>query len=253
MGKIWAIADLHLAFSVPEKSMEVFGPAWKDYAQKLKKNWEALVSKEDLVLIPGDISWATHLEEALIDLKWIDTLPGTKLILKGNHDYWWPSPSRLKEALPPTIHYIQNNSFDWGDATFGGVRLWDTEEYNFDEVIEFKENPFAAKKPRIPEEEKRAGDRKIFERDLKRLRLSLDKLNPKASFRVALLHYPPIGADLKESATSLILEEYKIDLCVFGHLHNVREGALPFGTKNGVRYLFVSADYLDFKPVLARS
>lgn len=246
---IWALGDPHLAFGNPEKNMEVFGPTWKDYPQRIQSNWEKLVGPDDLVLLPGDISWAMKLEDAIVDLEWIDALPGQKLMIKGNHDYWWPSNAKLQKALPPTISFINNTAFEWNGVTFGGVRLWDSREYRFDKYIEFVENPFEKKKS--PEEVARAREEgeRIFVRDLERLRLSLQQMNPKAEKRVALIHYPPIGAELRPSRASIILEDFGIDVCVFGHLHNVREGSLPFGEARGVRYLFTSADYLGFTPI----
>src|ERR1700690_1967274 len=110
---IWAIADLHLAFGTPEKSMEVFGEPWITYTDKIKKNWLELISSEDLVLIHGDISWAMRPEEARIDLEWIHQLPGTKVILRGNHDYWWTSLRQIEKILPPPLHLIQNKAFQW--------------------------------------------------------------------------------------------------------------------------------------------
>jgi len=244
---IWAIGDLHLAFGAPEKSMEVFGPAWKDYAHRIEKNWREVVQNDDLVLIPGDISWALKLEEALVDLKWIDALPGTKVLLKGNHDYWWPSNKKLSEALPPSIDFVNNNVFNWNDVTIGGSRLWDTEEYSFKDFIEFQKNPLAK-----PKEVDKAQEQKIFERELERLKLSLEKLDDKAQMRIAMTHYPPISADLQGSKASKILEEFRIDVCVFGHLHNVKKERALFGEKNHIHYLFTSADYLNFKPILIR-
>lgn len=241
---IWALADLHLAFGNPKKSMEVFGPAWKDYARRIEENWRGVVGSDDLVLIPGDISWAMNLKDALIDLEWIDQLPGQKLMIRGNHDYWWPTASKLRAVIPPSISFIQNNAFDWNGVTFGGARLWDTHEYSFDDVIEFVENPLASKnKPNELEVER------IFVRELERLKLSLKQLNPKATVRIALTHYPPIGANLRPSRASAILEDYEIDVCVFGHLHNVRENSLPFGEARGVKYCFASGDYLGFTPI----
>jgi len=185
------------------------------------------------------------LEDAIKDLEWIDELPGQKLLIRGNHDYWWRAVSKIRLVLPPTISVIQNDSFDWNGITFGGARLWDTHEYSFGDVIEFVENPLASTKapPSAAEMEK------IFVRDLERLKLSLEKLNPNAKTRIALTHYPPIGADLRPSRASAILEDYKIDICVFGHLHNVRENSLPFGEVRGVKYIFASADYLGFAPI----
>lgn len=246
---IWVLSDVHLAFGVPGKTMEVFGPAWHDYANKIKQNWGRVVRKDDLVLIPGDISWAMHLEEAMKDLDWIDQLPGDKLILRGNHDYWWPSASKLKGILPPSIHFIHNNAFNWNGITFGGSRLWDTAEYSFGDVTEFVENPRAKMKTAEELAAKKEEAERIFVKELERLKLSLEQLDPKASLRVALTHYPPIGKDLRPSRASAILEDFKIDICVFGHLHNIRENSLPFGEARGVRYVFASADYLGFTPI----
>jgi len=241
---IWVIGDLHLAFGAPEKSMEVFGPAWENYANRLEENWKKVIQSDDLVLIPGDICWSQTLEKALIDLNWIDALPGTKVILKGNHDYWWPSNKKLKESLPPSIHFVHKNVFNWGDVTIGGSRLWDTDEYSFGEFIEFRENPLAKEKVFDLELQQ-----KTFNKELERLEFSLNQLSETASLRICMTHYPPISADLKDSKTSKILENYGIDICVFGHLHNVRKGPQLFGKKNNIDYLFTSADYLNFEPI----
>jgi hypothetical protein len=245
--KLWALSDPHLAFGVPNKSMEAFGEKWKDYPERIERQWRAVVAEEDIVLVPGDISWGLRLEEALVDLEWLGRLPGTKIILRGNHDYWWPSAKKLKEILPPSIRFIQNNALLLGDVAIGGSRLWDTSEYSFNDVIHFQENPRA--KAKVPQEEKAEEDERIFKRELERLRLSLSAMDSKAKLRIALTHYPPIGKALDPSRASAILEEFKIDICVFGHLHNVKEGALPFGQARGVRYIFSSADYLDFAPL----
>lgn len=230
--------------------MEVFGEPWINYPKKIKANWEERVSAEDLVLIAGDISWAMNLEDALKDLDFIDALPGEKLIIRGNHDYWWPSPSKLRGLLPPTIHFIQNTAFHFHDIAFGGVRLWDTHEYNFDEVIEFVENPYARKKSREELEREREEGEKIFTRELERLKLSLSKMDQRAKHRIALTHYPPIGKDLRPSRAGAILEDFNVEICVFGHLHHVKDKALPFGTARGVRYILTSADYLGFAPIM---
>lgn len=240
---IWAISDPHLSFGVPNKSMDFFGPEWTGYEKKMEENWRAVIKPNDLVLIPGDISWAMKMEEALPDLNWIHELPGTKLILKGNHDFWWSSASKLTKALPPSIHFIQNNHFDWNDVTIGGARLWDTDEYHFYSQIEFQENPREKEHQEIDNE-------KIFNRDLERLRLSLKQLNPQARVRIALTHYPPIGLDLAPSRASAILEEFKIDICVFGHLHSLKKtGNQLFGEARGVKYYLTSCDYLNFAPL----
>jgi predicted phosphohydrolase len=227
---IWALSDLHLPFGEPSKTMEVFGPAWDRYTERIKEHWENLIKPGDLVLVPGDISWAMKLEDALKDLDWIDQLPGDKLIIRGNHDYWWPSAAKLKGILPPSIHFIQNNGF--GDVT------------------EYVPNPRAKK---LSEEEIKARKEeaeRIFVRDLERLKLSLEQMDPDARVRIALTHYPPIGKELQPSRASAVLEHFKIDKCVFGHLHNIKEGSLPFGKARGVDYIFASADYLGFAPIV---
>jgi len=245
--KIWSLADLHLNIGVPEKDMGVFGPTWENYTKKIKKNWIDLVSTDDIVLVAGDISWAMKTKEVVKDLAWINELPGTKILLKGNHDHWWTSRNKVIGILPPTIKIVHYDSLQIGDVAIGGGRLWDTEEYTFEKYIVFKENPRAKHK-----EIDKAAEEKQFEKELGRLRLSLESMDPKAPIRIAMTHYPPIGADLRPSKASQILEEFNIQYCTFGHLHNVRPGTLPFGEKNGVEYRFAAADYIDFKPILIK-
>jgi predicted phosphohydrolase len=246
---IWALSDPHLAFGVPAKTMEDFGPAWSQYADRISTNWKKKVSPDDLVLIPGDISWAMRLDEALIDLQWIDALPGTKVILRGNHDYWWPSASKLTKALPPSILFIQNNALLWNGIAIGGSRLWDTPEYGFEAFIDFHQNPKAKTDTREEFNKEKEEEERIFLRELERLKLSLSQMDKNGQIRIAMTHYPPIGADLLPSRASQILEEFQVDICVFGHLHNVKPGALPFGKTRGVQYLLASCDYLQFNPL----
>lgn len=243
---IWAIADLHLAIGVPEKSMEVFGEPWLNYIDKIQTHWRERIAAEDLVLIPGDISWAMRLEEARADLEWIDRLPGTKLLLKGNHDFWWSSMRQMEKILPPSIHLIQNNAFQWKEVAIAGARLWDTPEYHFAPFIQYTVNPRARA---IEEKEDTSPDaEKVFLRELGRLEMSLKSM-PEASLRIAMTHYPPISATLEDSRASALLEKYHIDICVFGHLHNVKKEMPLFGKKRGIDYRLTSADYLDFVPI----
>ncbi len=244
---IWTIADLHLSFGVPGKEMDLFGEKWKDHPQKIEANWRKLVSPSDLVLIPGDISWAMHIEDAALDLLWIDTLPGTKVMIRGNHDYWWHSISKVEKILPPSIHLVQNNCFLWEGIAIAGARLWDTPEYSFDPYVVYQDNPKAnllLEKENNPE-----AAEKIFVRELSRLELSLKSIPSHVKTRIVMTHYPPIGADLAPSRTSAILSKYEVCKVAFGHLHNVRANTLPFGEKDGIRYIFSSCDYVDFTPV----
>ena len=229
--------------------MDVFGPSWQNHAEAIAKNWKAVIHPNDLVLIPGDISWAMKLEDAVADLRWIDSLPGTKVMIKGNHDYWWGSLKKMAEVLPPSIHIIQNNAFHWKDVAIGGARLWDTPEYSFGKFIDFQENP-RQKKESKEELIQEDLSEKMFNKELERLKMSLALLNKDAKIRIAMTHYPPIGEDLKPSRAAQILEQHNIQTCVFGHLHNLKTDLPPlFGARNGVRYLLTSCDYLHFQPI----
>jgi len=243
--KIWALADLHLPFGAPEKSMEAFGSPWENYTARIKENWEQVIAPTDLVLIAGDISWALKLKDAMKDLEWIGKLPGQKLMLKGNHDLWWPSSKKLKAHLPPSIHFIHNDAFTLGGVTVGGSRLWESREYSFEKWAAVEKSSCPPK-----EEGELLRQEKIFERELQRLTLSLNQLSKSASYRIAMTHYPPIGGDLKRSKASTILDRSSIDVCVFGHLHNLKKEPPLFGKKNRTNYLLTSADYLDFHPLL---
>jgi predicted phosphohydrolase len=244
---IWAIADLHLSFGVPNKQMSIFGPHWEGYTDKIEKNWRASIAADDLVLIPGDISWAMHVEEAKPDLEWIDRLPGTKVLIKGNHDYWWNSLSKLKSILPPSCHLIQNNSWTWKDVTIAGARLWDNPELSFNEIIEYR--VFGNIRV-LTESDESPDSLKIYQRELGRLEMSLRAMNPLAKKRIVMTHYPPIGPSLQETEATRLFEKYKVDICVFGHLHNVKPGLRLFGTLHGIDYYLTACDYLeDFKPL----
>ncbi|MBS0624154.1 MAG: metallophosphoesterase [Verrucomicrobia bacterium] len=227
---IWALADLHLSLGVPDKTMEVFGPHWDQYIDKMATHWQQCVHVDDLVLIAGDISWAMRLEEAEKDLQWIDQLPGTKVLIRGNHDYWWDSVSKVKRALPPSLHIIQNDSFDWKDISIGGSRLWDTQEYSFNQT-------FAAVDPQAE---------KIYDRELARLEMSLKSM--RQDRRLVMTHYPPLGSDLRPSRASRMLTQYGVTDCVFGHLHGLDNSQNYFGQKDGVKYHLTASDYLNFCP-----
>lgn len=244
---VWAIADLHLSFGVPNKSMAVFGPQWEGYTDKIEKAWLQKISDEDLVLIAGDISWAKLPEEARLDLEWIGRLPGTKYLIKGNHDYWWGSLAKLKPILPPSCHLIQNNSLMWNDVAVGGARLWDCPELTFNEVIDYQSVSCVKQ---VDEHEDREEALRIYQRELGRLEASLKTLNPKAKTRIVMTHYPPIGVHFEETEASRLLEKYRVDICVFGHLHNVKQNAARFGSYHGIHYHLTSCDSLEgFSPI----
>lgn len=245
---VWAIADLHLSFGVPDKEMHVFGENWRNHPDKIKNHWESCITKDDLVLIAGDISWGKYLGEALPDLNWIDKLPGTKVMIRGNHDYWWEAISKVRSMLPPSIHCIQNDVFNWNDVSVGGARLWDTSEFGFDDYVIMTDAKCV--KPLTEKDLDPARAEKIYARELMRLETSLKKLHPRAAKRLVMTHYPPVNIALDDSRASALLEKYRVDICVFGHIHNMKHDKGPiFGEKKGLLYVFTAADYLDFMPV----
>ncbi|MCD4702317.1 MAG: metallophosphoesterase [Candidatus Aegiribacteria sp.] len=232
--KVYAISDLHLSLA-SEKPMDVFGDHWKDHHHLIETNWRQLITENDLVLLPGDLSWAMTLDEAAEDMNWLGELPGRKIITKGNHDYWWSSISQVRKKLPPGIIPLQHTAFDAGTAVITGTRGWITplsDEYD---------------------EEK---DEKIYRRELHRLGLALEsaaKLRTEGKPLIVMLHYPPIVSG-RGTEFSRMLSDGGADVCIYGHIH-MSPGSWPEGLDieiEGVKYLMVSADYLNFKPLELR-
>ena len=221
--RVFAIGDVHLSFGA-EKPMDIFGAAWSDHAARLEAAWRSTVSPGDLVLIPGDISWAMRLADALPDFAFLDALPGKKLLLRGNHDYWWSSLAKVRAALPPSIRAIQNDSACYPGLSVAGTRGW----------ISPGAQAFSA------------DDEKIYARELLRLELSLKTL-PKAGRRIAMLHFPPF-ADGKPTAFCTLLSRYGVEKVVYGHLHGHAHASAFEGTADGVEYIFVAGDRLGFCP-----
>ncbi len=248
MTKIWAIADLHLSFGVPNKGMDVFGEQWMNHPEKIKSAWLECVAEDDLVLIAGDLSWALRVPEAIPDLEWIGALPGTKVMIRGNHDLWWGSISKVRTIVPPSIHAIQHDVFRWKGVAIGGTRLWDSEEYDFEEAIDYRES--VAGVTNLAEPATLEENEKIFHRELLRLEMSLKQFRHEDKIRIVMVHYPPVGLTLYPSKVSALLEKYHVTECVFGHLHNVKPGQVLFGKSRGVHYHLTAADYLNFKPKL---
>ena len=226
MPHVYAIGDLHLSLSVPDKAMDVFGARWKDHAERIKEAWQNTVREDDLVLIPGDISWAMYLQDAIADLAFIGSLRGKKLLLRGNHDYWWQSVTKVRTALPEGTFALQNDVFRFGEITVCGTRGWTVPE-----SAHFKES----------------ADRKLFERELIRLDLSLNRLEP-GTTAVGMLHYPPFSESGEKSAFAKRFEEAGVKHVVYGHLHGASLKFAFNGEKDGVTYHCVSADSLDFAP-----
>lgn len=243
--KIFALADLHLALGIPGKKMDIFGDQWIDHDKKILENCKKIVSEEDILLIPGDLSWAMRAEDAMADLNFIASLPGTKIISKGNHDYWWPSNKKLEEILPRGLFSVQNCVKTFGNFSIAGIRLWDNYEFNFDSIIDYKPNP----KQNSSKKTSNVDAEKIFQKELVRLESILKELD-QSKIKILLCHYPPIGVDLKESRASKLIEQYGVDYCVFGHLHNLKTFDPLFGKKGKTQYFLTSCDYLRFQPLL---
>ena len=223
---IYAISDLHLSFAHP-KEMDIFGANWESHFEKINENWQQTVSQGDVVLIPGDISWAMQAEDAQPDLDAVSALPGTKILLKGNHDYWWSSPSRVRAALQNNTHILQYNNLDAGEWAVCGTRGWILPtDKNFTE-----------------------RDKVVYEREKLRLRLSLDSVQDKDREIIVMMHYPPIYPNGEQTEFSKILDEYPVRQVVFGHIHNVGPNKTGFSDIkiNRSVYNLVSCDYLDFK------
>jgi predicted phosphohydrolase len=240
---IWVIGDLHLSFGLQGKEMGVFGPEWENHAEKIADFWDTHVTSDDLVLIPGDISWAMTLEEAAADLAWIDKRPGTKAFIRGNHDYWCSAPTKVRKVLPPSVHLVWSDVYQWKDVAVCGTRLWDNPEFNFNGLIDMKKP--VKEKPK--HEESQEETLRVFRREVMRLESSLKGLNKDARLKIAMVHYPPISADLTPSSVSQLLEQSGVNICVFGHLHSLKPGISPFGTLNGIRYYLSSCDFLNFQ------
>ena len=234
---IFAIADLHLDTVTYEKSMEVFGNRWQGYINKIKSNWTRLVTPDDTVIIAGDISWALTLEQSLDDLKWIDALPGKKLIMKGNHDFWWSTVSKMekffKENEISSIDFLYNNAKEVENYIIAGSRGWFV-----DKAIQ-------------PSKSVTADHEKIINREVIRLRMSLDaakKLQEESGKEIiAFFHFPPIWSEFECPEILNVLKEYNITKCYFGHIHGCY--SLPSVMKwQNIEFRMISADFLDFIP-----
>lgn len=225
---LFAIGDLHLSFA-SDKPMDIFGENWNGYENKLKEHWLDGITDDDTVLLLGDTSWALRLAEAKSDLSWLESLPGRKILIKGNHDYWWSSVTKMT-TQHPGLHFIFNTFETYGDIAICGTRGWVSPPESGE----------------MPEE-----DMKIYERELMRFEHSL-KAAQKAGFTkyLAILHYPPHNDKKQPNGFIDLCRAYGVDHVLYGHLHTPSgfESGL-MGEHDGIRYTLTSSDYLDFKPL----
>lgn len=220
--KVFAISDLHLSVNNP-KPMDIFGPAWDNYIENIFADWKAKVSPDDLVLLAGDFSWAMKLEDTSKDFALLSELPGEKVIIRGNHDYWWKSISAVRNVLPQNVYAIQNDAIFFRDVIVCGTRGWMIPE---------------GRNVQTPEDEK------IFKREVLRLEISLKAAAAKrqnGEKLICMLHYPPMNFKREDSAFTKLLEAYQVDIVVFGHLHGYKNVQLSF-VKNGISYYLTSCD-----------
>lgn len=228
---IYGLSDLHLSFST-DKPMDVFGAHWVGHAEKMAEAWDRIVGEDDVVLCPGDLSWAMRLDEAKKDLAWIGARKGRlKVLGRGNHDYWWSAIGKVRGALPSGCVALQNDAIDLGDVVVAGSRCWSAPG-----ALDYSE-----------------ADEKIYQREIGRLRMSLETGKKLAAGRplIAAIHYPPFTAAQKPTAFSELLEELGVVLCVYGHLHGRRAHRTAVeGEVRGVTYRLIACDHLDFAPTL---
>lgn len=222
---LYAIGDLHLGFGV-NKPMDVFGSQWKDHTKRLRESFAAM-KPEDVCVLCGDLSWAMGLSEAAPDFRFVDELPGKKVILKGNHDYWWVTANKMKQFFTAegisTIELLHNNCILYGDLALCGTRGWFYEE-----------------------ETGGAHDQKIMNRELLRLEASLKAAGERE--KLVFLHYPPRCGNYVCREIVELLGKYGVLECYYGHLHGPGQKAAVQGWVEGVHYKMVSADYLGFQP-----
>jgi len=222
---VYAISDLHLSHATP-KPMDIFGEHWQDHPERIAANWDALVRPEDTVLVVGDHSWALRFEQAKPDIEFIAARPGRKILVRGNHDYWWrrEATNRLRSLMPEGVELMHGNGVVVEEIGITGTRGW---------RLELENDPDA-------------GDERVLKRELMYLERGLGQIPPGVSKKIVALHYPPFNADLEPNAFADVIQKFSVDLVVYGHVHT---GYYLEGKIDGVEYKLVSADHVGFTPV----
>lgn len=221
---LYAIGDLHLSLSV-NKSMEVFGPAWENYHARIEKALEVL-KEEDTLILAGDTSWGMSLEEAEADFKFLDRFPGKKYLIKGNHDYWWTTATKLNRFCAEkgirTLEMLHNNCAFYGEYALCGTRGW------------------------FLEEDQKPHNAKVLAREIGRLEMSLQAAGDKPI--LCFLHYPPLYQGYECPEILAMLKKYKVQQCCYGHLHGPTIRRRLDGKRGDIEFSLISADYLEFIP-----
>ncbi len=219
---IYAISDLHLSFGVGDKPMNIFGTKWDNYEQKIKREWEEKIKPDDIIILSGDFSWSTYLEETKKDFEYLERLPGTKYLLKGNHDYWWNTLKKMNDFVNEngykSIRFIYNNSYDLGDFILTGTRYW-----GYDRETDDNE--------------------KIYNREIIRAKIALNDAKSKSPDKKIIFttHYPPDNRIIEA------LKEYNIKIWIYGHIHtNYEENIVNIPE---IQTYMTSCDYLKFVPI----
>ena len=222
---LYAIGDLHLCLGAP-KPMDIFGGAWVGYMEKLKEGM-SVITEQDTVVLLGDLSWALDLEEAAEDFSWINQIPGRKIILKGNHDYWWSTAAKFDKFCAAQgfgdMYVLNNNFFEYNDIAICGTRGWFFEENRSGE-----------------------HDEKVFKRELSRLETSLKAAGEKQ--KIVFLHYPPRYKGYECTEILDLLKAYGVRQCFYGHLHGPSHALAQEGQWDGIEFRLVAADKLQFVP-----
>lgn len=226
---LYVIADTHLSFA-SNKPMDVFGGRWQDHHIKLNERWRAVVNQEDTVVVPGDISWAMTLEEGKKDLLFLDSLPGKKIILKGNHEYWWSTVSKIGKFFGEnnikSIELLHNNGYICQNFAICGTRGWYSENANPGNAADYK---------------------KIVARETGRLKRSLDSVSSFEGEKLVFLHFPPVFEGFVCREIVDLLHEYNVKRCYFGHIHG-KYGVEKSFTFEEIEMRLISADFLNFIP-----
>lgn len=228
---LYTISDLHLPLGV-NKPMDIFGSVWENYVERLFDNWQSVIKPQDMVVLGGDFSWATYLEETKADFEYLARLNGRKILLKGNHDYWWTTMNKLNGFLADNgwseVGFLHNNYFIYDGVAICGTRGWST-----------------------PAGSQNDEDKRLYEREMGRLKMSIDaakKENP--SEIVVFLHYPPLLRDYRDNPMTQLLSQSGIKRCYYGHIHKSGAKNAFCGQWGGVEYTLCSCDYLGFMPIL---